>query len=913
MRSSSAATRSPPSTGCSPACARHRKGDWCWFAARRASERQSCCAVSATPRRACGSCGAGASHCERRVLWGRCGTSPMRPAASSRSGSSAGRSRTRSRWRCWASCAARPPTVLVLEDLHWADEATLDVMTLLAPRVGSAPALVLASYRDDELAAPEQLRFVLGELVRRPGRLKRRAAARRRRSPSSPRRMTSTPTSCTAGPAATRSSSSRRSRPAASGCPTRCATRSSPAPRGLPEPARRLLDAVAVVPGQVELWLLEALAGELADRVDECLAAGMLVAGPRARRVPPRAGAPGDRGGDRRRTAGWRCTATALAALAARGGDAGRRAARAPRRRGRRRRGRPALRRRAAAERAASSGAHREAAAQYARALRYADALAPGRAPSCSSGAPTSATRPPTSTPRSPPSATRSSAAGRSATGAARATPCARCRGCCSSPAAPTEAEPLALEAVALLEALPPGHELAMAYGNVSQRRMVVEDIEEAEAWGTRALELAERLGDTEARALRAHQHRRAAELQAERARGRRAARARAGARRSARPRGVRRPGVLTWSCARCATAGSTRPAAPLDAGLGVLRRARARDVAALPVRAGGRGSRSTLGRWDDAADRPPPSCAIRRSPPVARGWALAVLGLVRARRGDAGGRRAARGGARARAVDRRAHADRPGRRRPRRGGVADRRRRGRGAADRRGARARAAARTRRGTTGALAVLAPPGRPARRLEPAALAEPYRLALAGDAAGAADAGARSAARTRRRWRGGRRRPAAPRSTSCRRWARGRRPDRRPPAARARCPRRPARPAARTRENPAGLTARELEVLGLARRGTAQRPDRRAPGPLGEDRRPPRLGRAAQARRRLAQRGECGSPPAGDCCTTGSPRDPAALAASATATDASQSGPTAISPGTRPCARRGAPRAQPLAFV
>ena len=36
---------------------------------------------------------------------------------------------------------ARAPTVLVLEDVHWADEATLDVLTLLAARIGSAPAL----------------------------------------------------------------------------------------------------------------------------------------------------------------------------------------------------------------------------------------------------------------------------------------------------------------------------------------------------------------------------------------------------------------------------------------------------------------------------------------------------------------------------------------------------------------------------------------------------------------------------------------------------------------------------------------------------------------------------------------------------------------------------------------------------
>src|SRR3954470_22426843 len=62
----------------------------------------------------------------------------------------------------------RPPKVLVLEDVHWADEATLDVLAVLAGRVGSAPVLVLASYRDDELDRSEQLRFVLGELVRRP-------------------------------------------------------------------------------------------------------------------------------------------------------------------------------------------------------------------------------------------------------------------------------------------------------------------------------------------------------------------------------------------------------------------------------------------------------------------------------------------------------------------------------------------------------------------------------------------------------------------------------------------------------------------------------------------------------------------------------------------------------------------------
>ena len=63
----------------------------------------------------------------------------------------------------------RSPTVLVLEDLHWADEATLDVLRLLGRRVDEFRALVVGTYRDDELTAAHPLRVVLGELARTPG------------------------------------------------------------------------------------------------------------------------------------------------------------------------------------------------------------------------------------------------------------------------------------------------------------------------------------------------------------------------------------------------------------------------------------------------------------------------------------------------------------------------------------------------------------------------------------------------------------------------------------------------------------------------------------------------------------------------------------------------------------------------
>ena len=48
--------------------------------------------------------------------------------------------------------AAGRPTVLVIEDAHWADEATLDLVRFLAPRIRDSPSLLVVTYRDDGLA-----------------------------------------------------------------------------------------------------------------------------------------------------------------------------------------------------------------------------------------------------------------------------------------------------------------------------------------------------------------------------------------------------------------------------------------------------------------------------------------------------------------------------------------------------------------------------------------------------------------------------------------------------------------------------------------------------------------------------------------------------------------------------------------
>ncbi|MDX6641399.1 MAG: hypothetical protein QOF12_2410 [Solirubrobacteraceae bacterium] len=61
--------------------------------------------------------------------------------------------------------AARAPTILVFEDMHLADEATLDVLRLLSRRVAELSVLMIVTYRDDALDRWHPLRVVLGEVA----------------------------------------------------------------------------------------------------------------------------------------------------------------------------------------------------------------------------------------------------------------------------------------------------------------------------------------------------------------------------------------------------------------------------------------------------------------------------------------------------------------------------------------------------------------------------------------------------------------------------------------------------------------------------------------------------------------------------------------------------------------------------
>ncbi|GLZ44323.1 hypothetical protein Acsp06_05080 [Actinomycetospora sp. NBRC 106375] len=57
------------------------------------------------------------------------------------------------------------PTVLVVEDVHWADDATLDVLRYVCRRVERTSAVVVVSYRDDEIGRDHPAQRLLGGLT----------------------------------------------------------------------------------------------------------------------------------------------------------------------------------------------------------------------------------------------------------------------------------------------------------------------------------------------------------------------------------------------------------------------------------------------------------------------------------------------------------------------------------------------------------------------------------------------------------------------------------------------------------------------------------------------------------------------------------------------------------------------------
>ena len=384
---------------------------------------------------------------------------------------------------------ARPGTVVVLEDLHWADEATLDVLTLLGRRIEAVPAVIVASYRDDELDRAHPLRRLLGEL---------RPVRRLETSPLSPEGVAALAEPYGLDPVelyrATAGNPFFVSEVLAAGGGAIPATvrdavlartaRLGPAATGV-------IEAVSVAVPQAELWLVDALAGDTG--LDEALGSGIVEAVPGglafrhelARIAVEESLAPHRRRDLHRRTLDALSSGTSdlarLAHHAEAAGDTEAVLRHAP----------------AAAARAAAIGAHREAAAQYERALRFGDGLPAreratlleGRSYECYLTEQTEASI----------RALQEAVVLRRSVGDVRGeatslSMLSRRLWCGARSAEATEA---GLAGVRLLEGLPPGPELALAYSNLAQIHMNDERLQETVEWSTRALALAEAIGDT--------------------------------------------------------------------------------------------------------------------------------------------------------------------------------------------------------------------------------------------------------------------------------------------------------------------------------------------------------------------------------------------------------------------------------
>ena len=168
------------------------------------------------------------------------------------------------------------PAALIVEDIHWADEATLDVVRLLARRAQACGFVLVLSYRSDQLHRDHPARTVLGELpddvvtrieLRGLSREAVRALSAQselnsgelfKRTAGNPFFVTETLAAGTARvPETVRDAVHAR------------VARLSPEARGL-------LDAVAIVPQRAEVWLLEALTEGALGALDECLQSGVL-------------------------------------------------------------------------------------------------------------------------------------------------------------------------------------------------------------------------------------------------------------------------------------------------------------------------------------------------------------------------------------------------------------------------------------------------------------------------------------------------------------------------------------------------------------------------------------------------------------------------------------------------------------
>src|SRR5689334_13147917 len=389
------------------------------------------------------------------------------------------------------------PMLLLLEDVHWADEATLDILRFLGRRLAGAQLMILATFRSEEVGQEHPLTVVMGDLAGLSGVVRMQLPAL---SAAGVRQLLGQVGSALDADAIFRLTGGNPfyvTEVAAVGSGQVPATvrdavlarvsRLSPA-------AREVAVSASVFGRRAGADLLAAMSGQPLAAVDECLERGVLVlaedeVGFRhdlARLAVERSLSPG------RRSAAH---AGALAELTSRGSHDHRRLAYHADGCG----DHAAVARHAplAAVRAARLGAHREAAEQFQLALRHHErpdltraALLQQLSYECYLTDQLIRAR----------DSVLAALAVYEQEGDARQVGASqrwlsRLSWILGKNA---DGERYATAAVSTLEVLEPGPELAMAYSNLAQLRMLAADAKAAVHWGTRAIELARRVGDRE-------------------------------------------------------------------------------------------------------------------------------------------------------------------------------------------------------------------------------------------------------------------------------------------------------------------------------------------------------------------------------------------------------------------------------
>ena len=392
-------------------------------------------------------------------------------------------------------------TVMVIEDAHWADEATLDALRFIGRRVNGTRSIVLVTFRDDEVGTGHSLRAVLGDLATAAGCVRLQVPAI---TPAGVSTLTSGLTvdadrvhEVTGGNAfyvAEVLAAPDRTVPlTVSDAVLARVSR-------LSTEARELVDLVSIAPGGLEPEVVAQLIDDVETALDEAVERGILVLaavrGVSFRHELARLAVEGAIAGGRRRglhtrllevlEARMRTDPARLAHHAEAAGDTERVLRYAP----------------VAAREASARGAHREAARQLERAVADAGALSSTELADLlfllaeerrGFDEPADRVR-----------LLERILELRRLTGDARGagvtlTLLARILwGLGQS----REGSACAAEAIAILEPLGDGPELAHAYAGYSLQEMVTHRGDEAVRWGRRAVELAERVGAPEAQLM---------------------------------------------------------------------------------------------------------------------------------------------------------------------------------------------------------------------------------------------------------------------------------------------------------------------------------------------------------------------------------------------------------------------------